>query len=159
MVRSRNVPMAQDLLSNIPMIEGFFPYPANGDWPTAFDTAFSTDVLASFNQSRFDFDGFKDQYKAFNQTIGLAFKTFDHGFLTVVGVPNSNGDKGGFVYVTGWEGGEVVTGQTVWYEDATFAVVKDVGNGVRKIIEFRESSNIPNSAPLVPQQNWTCSLP
>ncbi|KAL9080424.1 MAG: hypothetical protein Q9157_000809 [Trypethelium eluteriae] len=136
----------------------FFPYPANGAWDVAYDAVFSKTLLASFNQSRFDFDGFKTLYKSFNASIGASFKEFDHGFLTTVGVPNSCGDKGGFVYATGWEGGTTLLGTDLWFTDAVFVVVEDLG-GERQIAEFRESSNIPFSENLPATQDWTCALP
>ncbi|KAI9708736.1 MAG: hypothetical protein M1820_003691 [Bogoriella megaspora] len=139
-------------------VNNFFPYPANGAWDGAYDEAFSPDLLATFNQSHFNFDGFKALAKTFNTSIGVSFKKFEHGFHSTVGVPNSNGDKGGFVYATGFEGGSTVLGTDVWYEDAAFAVIKDVGGGERKIVEWRESSNIPVSIPLPPTQEWTCGL-
>lgn len=138
---------------------GFFPYPANGAWDTAYDAAFSRDVLASFNQTRFDFDGFKALYTSFNTTIGQTFKDFQHGFLKTLGVPSSSGDKGGFVYLSGWEGGLTALDTEAWFEDATFAVVEETADGGRTITEFREASNIPNTAPLPPSQDWGCALP
>lgn len=138
---------------------GFFPYPANGAWDTAYDAAFSRDVLASFNQTRFDFDGFKALYTSFNTTIGQTFKDFQHGFLKTLGVPSSSGDKGGFVYLSGWEGGLTALDTEAWFEDATFAVVEETADGGRTITEFREASNIPNTTPLPPSQDWGCALP
>jgi hypothetical protein len=74
-------------------------------------------------------------------------------------VPNANGDRGGFVYVIGWAGGyNAYAKREVWYTNAAFAVVKEQG-GVRKIVEFRESSNIPNHAALPEQTIWSCSFP
>ncbi|KAI9652623.1 MAG: hypothetical protein M1821_008342 [Bathelium mastoideum] len=143
-------------LEQLPLSD-FFPYPANGAWDVAFDVAFSETVLASFNQSHLDFDGFKALYRSFNTTIGATFVEFDHGFMTTVGVPNLNGDKGGFMYATGWEGGKTLTGMDVWFADAAFAVVQEI-DGERKIVEFRESSNIPSSDGVPSIQDWTCQF-
>jgi hypothetical protein len=72
-----------------------------------------------------------------------------------VAVPNANGDKGGFVYVLGWEGGwHTLLKRDLYFTDALFAVVNDYG-GRREIVE---SSNIPNTASLPPPQNWTCTF-
>lgn len=146
---------------NGPLIKtGFFPYPANGDWSSAYDSFFSTSLLASFNGTRYDFAGFKALYTSFNASIDRNFLEFRHGFLTVVGVPNSN-DKGGFAYATGWEGGKTVIGTDLWFTDATYAVIEEdaSGYGGRKIVEFREASNIPNAAAIPAGQPWSCQLP
>ncbi|KAH8927768.1 hypothetical protein BT69DRAFT_1347078 [Atractiella rhizophila] len=140
-------------------VNHFFPYPANGDWASAYDEVFSPSVLASFNGSRFDFNGFKTLYTGVNKTIGTNFQQFDHGFLSIYAAPNSNGDKGGFAQVTGWEGGRTRLGTDIWYTDGAFAVIEDIGGGKRQIVEFRESSNIPNTGALPPTQNWACSFP
>lgn len=116
-------------------------------------------MLASFNQTRYDFAGFKALYTSFNTTLGQNFQDFQHGFIKTLGVPNSDGGKGGFVYLSGWEGGVTALGTEVWFEDATFAVVEETADGGRKIVEFREASNIPNTAPLPPSQDWQCKLP
>ncbi|ORY19158.1 hypothetical protein BCR34DRAFT_595601 [Clohesyomyces aquaticus] len=138
-------------------INGFFPYPENGAWDTVFASAFSKDLKATFNDTQYGYDGWLQLYKSFNVTLGRSFSKFQHGFTSSLAVPNSSGDKGGMVYVIGWEGGRTVLGKDVWFSDAAFAVVKDVG-GARKVVEFRESSNIPNSAPLPPENPWTCAF-
>jgi hypothetical protein len=43
------------------------------------------------------------------------------------------------------------------FTDAMFALVKEE-NGARKIVEFRESSNIPNTAPLPEPNPWGCAF-
>jgi hypothetical protein len=74
-------------------------------------------------------------------------------------VPNANGDRGGFVYVIGWAGGyNKYAKREVWYTNAAFAVVREE-EGKRKIVEFRESSNIPNRAALPEQTVWSCDFP
>lgn len=75
-----------------------------------------------------------------------------------MGVPNANGDKGGFVYTLGWAGGlHKLLKRDLYFTNAAFAVVKDVG-GKRKIVEFRESGNIPNTAPLPKTNEWECEF-
>jgi len=97
-------------------------------------------------------------YTAFNATLGVAFAPFKHGYINVLGIPNVNGDKGGFVYMIGWAGGfQIRAKQDVYFTNAAFAVVKEE-EGKRKIVEFRESSNIPNTVPLPDPVEWTCSF-
>ena len=97
-------------------------------------------------------------YTKFNATLGQAFAPFKHGFTNTLGVPNANGDKGGFVYVIGWAGGfQVRAQQNVYFTNAAFAVVKEE-EGQRKIVEFRESGNIPNTAVLPEPVEWNCSF-
>lgn len=58
----------------------------------------------------------------------------------------------------GWAGGvHRLAKRELWFTNAAFAVVRDVG-GRREIAEFRESSNIPNSAPLPAENEWTCGF-
>lgn len=61
----------------------------------------------------------------------------------MIGVPNA-GDIGGFVTLTGWEGGFVggAGGRFVNTTDAAYAVVAQTEDCGRKIVEFRESSNL-----------------
>ncbi|OTA65326.1 hypothetical protein K449DRAFT_403918 [Hypoxylon sp. EC38] len=87
-------------------VNNFFPY--KDGWETAYDAAFSTDLKASFNATSYTFDTFKQLYSAIYGSLTKTYQgTFDHGFLTVVGVPNAN-DIGGFVTLTGWEGGGIM---------------------------------------------------
>ena len=140
---------------------GFFPYPANGAWDIAFDKVFSPKLQASFNGTKFDAAGWKKWYHSVNKTIGTSFELFEHGFSNVVAVPNSVTDKGGFVAVTGWQGGRIrgmpASAPGLNFTDAAFAVVQITSAG-RKIVEFREMSNIPNTAQIVGAKNWTCSF-
>ncbi|KAF2647813.1 hypothetical protein K491DRAFT_723100 [Lophiostoma macrostomum CBS 122681] len=139
-------------------LNGFFPYPANGQWDLIFAATFSEALKATFNDTHYDYDGWLQLYHNFNVTIGQNFAPFQHGVLNTVAVPNANGDQGGFVYVLGWEGGfQTQLKRDLYFTDALFAVVKDC-DGRRKITEFRESSNIPNTAPLPPPKNWTCTF-
>jgi hypothetical protein len=138
---------------------GFYPFPANTHWTEGHASSFSKDLRFTFNDTHYDFDGSLRLYKSFNATLGKAFAPFKHGFLSGLGVPNSNGDRGGFVYVIGWAGGfNTYAKRDVYYTNAAFAVVKEE-NGERKIAEFRESSNIPNHAPLPEQTVWNCHFP
>lgn len=142
------------LITNI----AFFPSPENKGWVLAYDLAFRWDLLASFNQTRLDFGGLKGLYAGFNATIGAHFQGFEHGFLRTVAVPSAGGGKGGFVYLTGWEGGVLdATNSPVWFEDATFAVVEETAGGRRIITEWREASNIPYSRPLPTPSDWSCA--
>jgi hypothetical protein len=136
---------------------GFFPYPANGAWDHAFAETFSPDVKATFNDTHYNYDGWLKLYHSFNTTLGRNFAVFNHGFINTLAVPNANGDKGGMVYSVGWEGGLTALKRDVYFTDAVFAVVKDVG-GKRRIVEIRESSNIPNTAPLPETNEWTCKF-
>jgi len=101
------------------------------------------------------YEGFLDLYHSFNMTLGKSFAPFEHGFINTLGIPNANGDKGGFVYMIGWAGGmNRLAQRTLYFTNAAFAVIKDNG-GKRDITEFRESSNIPSSAPHPKQNDWT----
>ncbi|KAF2746044.1 hypothetical protein M011DRAFT_478436 [Sporormia fimetaria CBS 119925] len=141
-------------------VNGFFPYPANGAWDTVFARTFHPSLLATFNDTRYDYASWLQAYYSFNETLGRSFAPFRHGFLNVLAVPNANGDKGGMVYMIGWEGGyQPVLKRDLYYTDAAFAVVKDFGGRVgRRIVEFRESSNIPNTAPLPEPVPWGCKF-
>jgi hypothetical protein len=137
---------------------GFFPYPANGAWDTVFADTFSENLLASFNDTRYDYNGWLQAYHSFNVTLGQNFAPFKHGVINTLAVPNANGDKGGMVYMIGWEGGtHAILKRDLYYTDAVFALVKEIG-GKRKIVEFRESSNIPNTAPLPTPAVWSCDF-
>jgi hypothetical protein len=60
------------------------------------------------------------------------------------------------VYTIGWAGGyNTLAKRDLYFTNAAFAVIKEE-HGVRKIVEFRESSNIPNRAPLPQQSTWDC---
>ncbi|KAF2702806.1 hypothetical protein K504DRAFT_463989 [Pleomassaria siparia CBS 279.74] len=141
-------------------VNGFFPYPANGAWDKAFASTFSPDVRATFNNShQYDYGGWLELYHSVNVTLGKSFAPFKHGFISTLAIPNENGDKGGTVYMIGWEGGtHALLKRDLYFTDALFAVVKDIGSGERRVVEFRESSNIPNTAPMPEQNEWTCSF-
>ncbi|KAE8828156.1 hypothetical protein PTNB73_06613 [Pyrenophora teres f. teres] len=146
------------LLNEATIDPWFYPYPANTDWPKGHATSFSKDIRFTFNDTHYDFDGSLRLYKAFNATLAMAFAPFKHGYINSLGIPNINGDKGGFVYIIGWAGGFQTRAQRdVYFTNAAFAVVKEE-EGERKIVEFRESSNIPNTAPLPEPVDWTCSF-
>jgi hypothetical protein len=56
----------------------------------------------------------------------------------------------------GWAGGyQKFAKQDVYYTNAAFAVVKEE-EGQRKIVEFRESSNIPNHGAVPKETEWDC---
>ncbi|KAI0448425.1 hypothetical protein F5B21DRAFT_510151 [Xylaria acuta] len=123
-------------------INAFFPF--QDGWQEAFDVAFSTDVHATFNATVFTFDTFKTAYENFYQLLNGGFGgTFEHGFLSAIGVPNA-ADNGGFVTVTGWEGGHIggAGGPLLNTTDAAFIVIAETESCERKIIEFREISNL-----------------
>ncbi|KAF1848134.1 uncharacterized protein K460DRAFT_68279 [Cucurbitaria berberidis CBS 394.84] len=139
-------------------INGFYPYPANTDWSNGHASAFSRNLKFTFNDTHYDFDGSLKLYKSFNETLGRAFDPFNHGFINTLGIPNANGDKGGFVYMVGWAGGfQTRAKRDMYFTNAAFALVREE-NGKRKIVEFRESSNIPNTAPLPEPNEWGCSF-
>ncbi|KAH7071529.1 hypothetical protein BKA63DRAFT_74513 [Paraphoma chrysanthemicola] len=139
-------------------INGFYPFPENKNWPANHATAFSKDLRFTFNDTHYDFDGSLKLYKSFNATLGKAFAPFKHGFINTLGIPNTN-DKGGFVYMIGWAGGfQKRAKRDMYFTNAAFAVVKEE-QGQRKIVEFRESSNIPNTAPLPEPNVWDCHFP
>ncbi|KAF2245984.1 hypothetical protein BU26DRAFT_393534, partial [Trematosphaeria pertusa] len=140
-------------------VNGFFPYPANGAWDQVFAASFSSSLLATFNTTHYNYTGWLALYHSFNETLGQTFSVFNHGAINTLAVPNSNGDKGGLVYMIGWEGGtHILLNKDLYFTDATFAVVQDVGGGERRIVEFRESSNIPNTAAMPEPNEWTCGF-
>lgn len=139
-------------------VNGFYPFPANTNWPQGHATSFSKDIKFTFNDTHYDYEGSLRLYKTFNATLGVAFAPFKHGFINTLGVPNDNGDKGGFVYLIGWAGGFQTRAQRdMYFTNAAFAVVREE-EGQRKIVEFRESGNIPNTAILPPPVEWTCDF-
>ncbi|KAF2269374.1 hypothetical protein CC78DRAFT_529164 [Lojkania enalia] len=139
-------------------VNGFFPYPENGAWDQVFAKTFSTNLLATFNDTHYNYDSWLKLYQSFNVTLGKNFAPFKHGIINTVAVPNPNGDRGGFVYMIGWEGGNhTIYKRDLYFTDAVFAVVK-IEAGQRKIAEFRESSNIPNTAPMPDPNEWTCDF-
>ncbi|KAF2203938.1 hypothetical protein GQ43DRAFT_461152 [Delitschia confertaspora ATCC 74209] len=78
---------------------------------------------------------------------------------TINVTPDPKIDRGGTVYLTGWEGGyHVLAKRELYWTDAVFVVVKDIGGGERRIVEFRESSNVPNSAVLPEPVGWGCGF-
>ena len=114
--------------------------------------------MASFNSTPYNYASWLEFYHNVNETLGKSFSPFRHGFLSAVGVPNSNGDKGGFVYLTGWEGGYLVPAKKeLTWTDGVFAVVKDCA-GQRRVVEWRESSNIPNTAKMPTPVVWKCGF-
>ncbi|TRX93460.1 hypothetical protein FHL15_005735 [Xylaria flabelliformis] len=123
-------------------INAFVPF--QDGWQEGFDVAFSTDVHATFNATVFTFDTFKTAYEGFYQLLNGGFAgTFEHGFLSAVGVPNA-ADNGGFVTVTGWQAGYIggAGGRLINTTDAAFVVIAETENCERKIVEFRETSNL-----------------
>ncbi|KAI0424105.1 hypothetical protein F5Y09DRAFT_353839 [Xylaria sp. FL1042] len=113
-------------------INAFFPF--QDGWQDAFDVAFSPDVHATF----------KTAYEGFHQLLNGGFDgTFEHGFLSAIGVPNAV-DNGGFVTVTGWEGGHIggAVGPLLNTTDAAFIIIEETENCEGKIVEFREISNL-----------------
>ncbi|KAF2734322.1 hypothetical protein EJ04DRAFT_437232, partial [Polyplosphaeria fusca] len=140
-------------------VNGFFPYPANGAWDKAFADTFSPDLKATFNDTHYSYDGWLALYHNFNVTLGQSFgDSFKHGVTNALAVPDPSGGRGGFVYLIGWEGGfHTLLKRDLYFTDAAFAVVREY-QGKRKVVEFRESSNIPNTSPMPPPNEWTCSF-
>lgn len=139
-------------------INGFYPFPANTHWPAGHARSFSRSLKFTFNDTHYDFNGSLKLYQSFNETLGKAFQPFKHGPINTLGVPNANGDKGGFVYMIGWAGGfQTRAKRDMYFTNAAFAVV-GVEQGERKIVEFRESSNIPNTAVLPEPVEWGCTF-
>ena len=155
----RFVPIAVNTTTiNAKTHPGFYPFPANTHWPEGHATAFSKDVKFTFNDTHYDYEGSRRLYTSFNATLGRAFAPFQHGFINTLGIPNANGDKGGFVYMIGWAGGfQTRAKKVLYFTNASFAVIKEE-KGKRKIVEFRESSNIPNTATLPEPVDWGCSF-
>jgi hypothetical protein len=120
----------------------FFPYQAN--WETGYDVTYSKDLYATFNGTVCNFETFKGIYKRVYPLLSDGFAgTFKHGFLSVVAVPNA-GDRGGFVTMTGWEGGFMGgdKNRPLNTTDAAFMVIREEEDCSRKVIEMREISNL-----------------
>ncbi|KAH8731727.1 hypothetical protein GQ44DRAFT_755122 [Phaeosphaeriaceae sp. PMI808] len=149
----------KSLLGSFLIILEFYPFPENTNWQKNHAIAFSKDLRFTFNDTHYDFDGSLRLYQSFNATLGRAFAPFKHGFINTLGIPNYNGDRGGFVYMIGWAGGfQKFAKRDMYFTNAAFAVIKEE-SGVRKIAEFRESSNIPNTAKIPEQTVWDCHFP
>lgn len=151
---------AAPILPHFLMVPGFFPYPENGPWDNVFAQTFSPNLIATFNNTHhYNYHGWLEVYRTFNATLGLSFDPFRHGFTSIVAVPNANGDKGGTVFMAGWEGGlHRLLKRELWFSDAAFAVVNDVGGGKRRIVEFRESSNMPSTVRMPRENEWECGF-
>jgi hypothetical protein len=123
-------------------INAFFPYQEG--WDAAFDVAFAPDLYATFNGTVCNHDTFKAFYGQVYPLLSAGFAgTFDHGFISTVGVPNA-GDRGGFVTLTGWEGGFIGGDydKPLYATDTAFMVVREEDDCSLKIVEMRESSNL-----------------
>lgn len=138
-------------------LAGFYPYPANGNWSAAYDELFSPNILASFNSTKYDYEGYRSYFGRVNATIAVSFKVFDWKILSAVAVPNSNDEKSGLVFLTGRQGGRTARDTDIQFSNGAFAVVEDIGNGTRKIVELREASNTPSSVPNSGDDQWSCA--
>ncbi|RYO97830.1 hypothetical protein DL765_011041 [Monosporascus sp. GIB2] len=131
----------------------FFTFPANGTWGVAYGAAFSRDVLASSNETKFDFDGFKALCTSFNETVGGNFVDFRHAFIKTLGVPSSSGDRCGFVCLTGWEGRAHYPRHRALRPRRRLRRRRGDAPRGRVITEFREASNMINTAPVPESQD------
>ncbi|KAF2125271.1 hypothetical protein P153DRAFT_389431 [Dothidotthia symphoricarpi CBS 119687] len=139
-------------------LNGFYPFPDNGDWPKVHAQTFSKDVLFTFNDTRYDFEGSLRFYHNANASLARSFAPFRHGFINTMAVPNANGDRGGFVYMIGWAGGfHKLLQRDLYFTNAAFGVIKEE-EGHRKIVEFREASNIPATTPSPESVEWSCGF-
>jgi hypothetical protein len=142
----------------------FYPYPrtqaANDtDWLPGFLNAFHPDVRASFNNTRYNRDGFAEVYKGFSAAIGAGYGTgWQQWREFYVSSPNTwdPKDKGGVVTGQGFNGG-VLRGQTVAqnYPNAAYFVIEEI-RGKRWIVEFREHGTSPGQALPKEGQKWPC---
>ncbi|KAF1996967.1 hypothetical protein P154DRAFT_442098 [Amniculicola lignicola CBS 123094] len=141
-------------------VNGFFPFPANGAWDKEFARVFSKDLRATFNATTHSYDTWLSLYQTFNHSL-VVFTPFNHGFTSVVAIPDSANPKGGFVSMNGWEGGyHSLAKKDLWYSDTAFAVIEVDAQGKRKIVEFREATNMPSGGGVLPPgTDWACVLP
>ncbi|KZV84938.1 hypothetical protein EXIGLDRAFT_841844 [Exidia glandulosa HHB12029] len=119
---------------------GFFPAPGNDGWASAFDIAFAKNVSATFNDGTYTFDQFKAYFSAIKANLEAKYQNFEHSFTSLVAVSAQGGNTGGYVVVTGFEGG-LVSGTPVYGTDAAYAVVREI-NGQLKIVEWHEITNL-----------------
>lgn len=139
--------------------------PIEDDWSEGFDRAFSTDLVATFNATKHNFDTLRGAFGAFHPRIVERYAgTFvrlsldkiihyfpevptnslqTHGYFSAIGVPHAS-DRGGNVYLTGWEGGYIGGDVNNVYNasQGSFGVIEEQEDCILKIVEWRESSNL-----------------
>ena len=123
-------------------------FPHGGQWEDGFHKSFSTDLHATFNQTEFDIDGWKELYVHFDKILTAGYgepgEGFEHNFASRFATPNLN-DLGGFALLIGVEGGTLKgEDESITYDHGAYIKIDDE-NGERKITEIRIISNLPNS--------------
>ncbi|VUC31228.1 unnamed protein product [Clonostachys rosea] len=121
--------------------------PIEDTWSEGFDRAFSTNLVATFNATKLNYETLRGAFEAFHPRIVERYAgTFAHGYFSAVGVPHAN-DRGGNVYLTGWEGGYIGGDVNNVYNatQGSFGVIEQQEDCSLKIVEWRESSNLATS--------------
>lgn len=148
-----------------PLSAAFYPYPRTAsaddtDWLPGYEKAFHPDGRFSFNNTRYNYDGFREVYKGFSKAIGAAYGTGWQQWRDFYIVSPDSWDpqgKGGVITVQGFNGG-ILRGQTtaINYPFGGFIVVKEI-EGRRWITELREHGTNPSATTLPKEgQKWPC---
>jgi hypothetical protein len=123
-------------------------FPNHTNWEANYDTAYDTSLKATFGLPgqtnygvEYNYTTWKQLYTAIYQEISTDLASAQIEIVDAVAYTFPDDPLGGYVYLTGLEYGFYKNGtQTQAARDGLFAVVKTF-NGVRKIVEWRESSN------------------
>ncbi|CAH0032633.1 unnamed protein product [Clonostachys rhizophaga] len=118
--------------------------PIEDSWSEGFDRAFSTELVATFNATMYNFGSLRGLFGAFHPRILERYAgTFTHGYFSAIGVPHAT-NRGGNVYLTGWEGGYIGGDVNNVYNatQGSFGVIEEQEDCSLKIVEWRESSNL-----------------
>ncbi|KAF1958475.1 hypothetical protein CC80DRAFT_469526 [Byssothecium circinans] len=146
-----------------------YPYPRsstdpnNTDWTIGYEKTFHPTLRASFNGTRFNYDGFLNLYKSFSGIIGANYIEWQQWRDFYVASPDSWDAKsrGGVVTTQGFNGGVLRSsnnGQNVTNHspNAGFFVVEEI-EGRRWITEIREQSTLASAYQLPKDgQKWPC---
>ncbi|KAK4506217.1 hypothetical protein PRZ48_004182 [Zasmidium cellare] len=127
-------------------IPQFFPNHTN--WQAGYDKYFDSSLVATFASPgqdtyavQYDFAGLKTVFGVAETQIAAKLSHAYIDTVDTVAYPFPNDTTAGYVYSTGIEYGTYQDGtSTKKFRDAVFAVVKNI-NGVRKIVEWHESTN------------------
>lgn len=143
----------------------FYPYPRteaadDTDWLPGYKAAIHPNGRFSWNNTRYNYDGFLKIYKGFSSAIGLSYGTgWQQWRDYYVASPDTWDPKGrgGVVTTQGFTGG-ILRNHTkaINYPNAGYFVVKEI-HGRRWIWELREHGTSPSVTTLPKEgQYWTC---
>jgi hypothetical protein len=119
-------------------------------WAPHYEETFHESLRASFNGSKYNYDGFLEVYKLFS---GIIDKNYGTGWQQwrdyYVSSPDPDlKSKGGYLISQGFNGGLLKNMEVpTHYPNTKFWVVEGF-DGVRKVIEIRELSTSPTAYQL-----------